>query len=339
MGDNIYRSAIWKLTGWYMLLVMLISLMFSAVVYRFATDTLAQSLAAQQSRIYKAFPVFSGNSFFVHDKDLELGAHAILQNLIYFNILVLLIAGLAGYWLAQRTLRPIEASNERQKRFVADASHELRTPLTALKMSSEVALLDKNAAASELRTALQSNLEDADKLNVLLNDLLRLSQLESNQMQHSFTALVAPSIVDEAIAKTAGRAKAKHIAIHNNTMGHPLYGDQNSLVQLVVIILDNAIKYSPEHSSVTITSRHKDNMTAITIQDRGTGIEQQALQHVFDRFYRADKARTGSEGYGLGLSIAKHIADIHHGAITISSRPGKGTTVSLELPASAEYAA
>jgi len=72
MGDNIYRSAIWKLTGWYMLLVMLISLMFSAVVYRFATDTLAQSLAAQQSRIYKAFPVFSGNSFFVHDKDLEL---------------------------------------------------------------------------------------------------------------------------------------------------------------------------------------------------------------------------------------------------------------------------
>lgn len=337
--SDLYKSAIWKLTGWYMLLVMFISLMFSVVVYRFATDTLAQTLTSQQSRIYKAFPVFSGNSFFVHDKDLELGAHAILQNLIYFNILVLLIAGLASYWLAQRTLRPVETSNERQKRFVADASHELRTPLTALKMSSEVVLLDKHASTDELRAALQSNLEDADKLNTLLNDLLRLSQLELSQMQHTFTTLSTATIVAEAIEKTAARAKAKHITIHNNVMDHPLYGDENSLVQLLVILLDNATKYSPQHASVNITTGHKGDTTSIIIQDHGIGIEQRALEHVFDRFYRADKARTGSDGYGLGLSIAKHIADIHNGTITITSRPGKGTTATVDLCASAEYAA
>jgi len=339
MSENVYKSAIWKLTGWYLLLVMLISLAFSIVVYRLATDTLTQTLTTQQARIYKAFPVFSGNPFFVHDKDVERGAHIILQNLIYFNVLVLVGAGLASYWLAQRTLRPIEASNERQKRFVADASHELRTPLTALKMSSEVALLDNHASPHELRAALKSNLEEADKLSTLLNDLLRLSQLDSNEIQHTFTPLTVSKVVEQALQKTTTRAKGKHITIENGAQDNPLYGDENSLVQLLVILLDNAIKYSHDAGTVRISSSSHGSATVITIADHGIGIKQQALSHVFDRFYRADKARTGNEGYGLGLSIAKRIADIHNGAITITSRPGKGTTVTVELPANAEPAA
>lgn len=333
--NDIYRSATLKLTGWYLLLAMLISLSFSVVVYRFATDALAQSLTSQQARIYKAFPVFSGNPFFVHDKDIEQGAHAILQNLIYFNLLVLVGAGLASYWLAQRTLHPIQASNERQKRFVADASHELRTPLTAIKMSTEVALLDAHAPEAELREALQSNLEEVDKLSTLLNSLLRLGQLESNELQHSFVLLSTSQLIEVALQKVTARAVAKQITIKNTVSNNPIYGEHDSLIQLLVILLDNAIKYSPQGSNVTIASRHVAHTTTITISDMGIGIEPQALEHVFDRFYRADKARSGHDGYGLGLSIAKEIADIHNGTITITSRPGKGTTVRLSVPANA----
>lgn len=332
--NGLYRSAIWKLTAWYLLLVMFISLAFSAVVYHFATDTLAQTLTTQQARIYKEFPVFSGNPFFVRDKDAEQGAHTILLNLLYFNVLVLVGAGLASYWLAQRTLKPIEVSNERQKRFVADASHELRTPLTAIKMSTEVALMDKTVSVDGLRAALQSNLEETDKLSSLLNDLLRLSQLESNDVQHSFTPIAASAITQEAIEKTRPRATSHGVVIKDKTREDMVYGDRPSLVQLVTILLDNAIKYSHKGSVVTISSQQSAGGTLLTITDQGIGIEREALTHVFDRFYRADKARSGTEGYGLGLSIAKQIADIHHGAITISSKAGSGTTVQVALPSS-----
>jgi two-component system sensor histidine kinase CiaH len=330
---DIYRSATLKLTVWYLVLVMAISLVFSAVVYHFATDTLASGLGRQQARIYQEFPVFNNNPFFVHDNDVQVGSRHILSNLVYFNSIVLVGAGFASYWLARRTLRPIEASNERQKRFVADASHELRTPLTALKMDTEVALLDPQTSKAALRAALQSNLEEADKLSLLLNNLLRLSQLESNGVRHKFTSLPAVPLAKQAVTEVKQRADAKHVLIDNKVSNGNIYGDRDSLVQLLVILLDNAIKYSPEHSSVTLSSGQQDEAVTIVVSDRGIGIEPAALTHVFDRFYRADKARTGNDGYGLGLSIAKQIADIHHGTITLTSRVGKGTRATLSLPA------
>lgn len=112
-------------------------------------------------------------------------------------------------------------------------------------------------------------------------------------------------------------------------------GDQDSLTQLLVILLDNAIKYSPAGNTVTLASRQGDAYYTFVVKDSGVGIEKAALDHVFDRFYRADNARTKShatEGFGLGLSIAKLIADLHNGLITIRSQVGKGTTVEVMLP-------
>src|ERR1017187_1127202 len=111
--NNVYRSATIKLTAWYLALVMAISVIFSAVVYHVSTNELASSLNDQTRRIYQQFPVFSGNPFFVRDNDASNGSHHILIELIYFNVLVLLVAGFASYWPARRTLQPIEASNER----------------------------------------------------------------------------------------------------------------------------------------------------------------------------------------------------------------------------------
>jgi two-component system sensor histidine kinase CiaH len=257
---------------------------------------------------------------------------------VYFNIFVLIGAGFASYWLARRTLLPIEASNERQRRFVADASHELRTPLTALRTSTEVALLDQAAKSAELREALQGNLEDIDKLTSLLTSLMRLSQLDTSTAQMKFTALSAAQVVNEAIQQTTVRANARDIIIDNQAAGLPLFGDRESIVQLLVTLLDNAIKYSPNKSVVNVTASQDDGQTTIIVADHGIGIDPNALRHVFDRFYRADKARSGSDGYGLGLSIAKQIADLHHGTITLTSRVGKGTAAKVILPSSAPRA-
>jgi signal transduction histidine kinase len=330
--NNIYKSAIVKLTAWYLVLVMTISFIFSGVVYYFATSALASSLSAQTRRIYQLYPVFSGNPMFVGNRDATAGSHEILLDLIYFNLLVIVAAGFASYWLARRTLQPIQSSNEKQKRFVADASHELRTPVTSLKMSTEVALLDKSLSKDELRGTLESNLEEADKLDSLLNNLLRLSQLESGEIRGNFTSLSIVTLSSAALERVKQRADAKHINIVNKAVKGSVMGDSDSLIQLLVILLDNAIKYSPEKSTVTVTSSQQSNETTMSVVDHGFGIEPSALEHVFDRFYRADKARSGSHGFGLGLSIAQHIADVHGGSISLTSALGKGTDAAIHLP-------
>ncbi len=329
---DMYRSATLKLTAWYLLIAMLISLTFSVVVYRVANAELEWGLHNQTARIYREYPVFSDNPFFVRQNDLDAGSRRIFLNLAYFNLVVLIGAGFASYWLARKTLRPIEISNEQQKRFVADASHELRTPVTALKMETEVALLDEHASKEELQAALQSNLEEANKLDTLLGSLLRLSRLESADIQQTFTRLSIARLIQAAIDQTKQLADAKHIIIEQQIVDMKVSGDQASLIQLVVILLDNAIKYSPTGSTITVSSTRQTGTAHITVRDHGIGIEAAALEHVFDRFYRADKARTGNSGYGLGLAIAKHIADLHDGTITLKSTPGKGTSASLLLP-------
>lgn len=330
--NDMYKSATFKLTAWYLVLVMAISLVFSGVVFHFAHDELSWGLRNQTVRIYREFPVISDNPFFVRNDDLTLSSRRILLNLFYFNVIVLVAAGFASYWLARRTLEPIEASNERQKRFVGDASHELRTPVTALKMDTEVALMDEAATKDQLRQTLQSNLEEANKLEALLNNLLRLSQLETTDLQQTFMPVSTLAVVEAAIDQTKPQAHAKHIDINNAASDTTVIGDHDSLVQLLVILIDNAIKYSPEKSTISISSKQTDHETTVTVADQGVGIKPEALEHVFDRFYRADASRTGANGYGLGLAIAKGIADLHNGTITLKSTHGKGTKASVTLP-------
>jgi two-component system sensor histidine kinase CiaH len=329
-----FRSATFKLTMWYLAIVMAISVVFSFVIYHFASDALGLGLHNQTMRIYHEFPVFNNNPLLKPGKDMAAGDHQILLRLIYFNVLVLALAGIASYFLARRSLQPIEAAHERQKRFTADVSHELRTPLTSLKMTTEVALLDPKAPATELRQVLESTLEDTDKMERLINSLLRLTKLDSGQVQDNFLAVASQPIVRASIDHVQRSATSKDITIASDDHDAPLFGDAESLEQLVVIILDNAVKYSPAGSTIHIKTTKHEKTAEIVIQDEGEGISQEALPHVFDRFYRADTARqtTSESGFGLGLSIAKLIADMHHGTITITSRPGHGTTVKVVLP-------
>ncbi|HVV26016.1 MAG TPA: HAMP domain-containing sensor histidine kinase [Candidatus Saccharimonadales bacterium] len=335
-----FRSATFKLTMWYLAIVMAISLVFSAVLYHVATGELDRGLHNESLRISRQFPVFQGDPLLRPGQDYNSGAHRILWQLVSFNVIVLIGAGWASYWLARRTLRPIEEAHEQQKRFTADVSHELRTPLTALKMESEVALMNPKNGKKELRDTLASNLEEVTKLEDLINNLLRLTRLEAGELEQQFERLNSETVAQAAVEQVAKQAAERHITVASDLKPAELLGDQTSLTQLLVILLDNAIKYSPSGSTVQLSAKTADQKVVFEVADQGAGIEREALEHVFDRFYRGqNSSRTksgvsGAEGYGLGLSIAKMIADVHKGTITISSRPGHGTTATVTLPLS-----
>lgn len=328
-----FRSATFKLTLWYLGLVMLISLGFSVVLYRMATQELASGLHHQTQRIFDEYPVFQNSQLSRPDADLRSGDSRLFWQLAGFNVVVLVGAGFASYWLARRTLRPIEEAHNQQKRFTADVSHELRTPLTAIRMESEVALMNPKARAAELQAVLGSNLEEVTKLEALINNLLRLTRLEASEVRQHFSPLSSQDVANSALAQVEKIASERSISFTNTVGDSVLLGDHDSLVQLLVVLLDNAVKYSPAQASVELSSQQQDGLFEFHIVDHGSGIAEEALQHVFDRFYRADSSRNKStEGFGLGLSIAKMIADLHDGRITLTSKRGQGTTAAVSLP-------
>ncbi len=330
-----FRSATFKLTMWYLAIVMAISLIFSTVLYGVATGELDRSLHLEGRRISSQYPVFQNDPMLHAATDYSSSADRILWRLVGLNIAVLVAAGLASYWLARRTLEPIEEAHEQQKRFTADVSHELRTPLTALRMESEVALLNTKNGKQELRQTLASNLEEVGKLEELINNLLRLTRLEADELEQQFSTFESKTIADEAATQSKGRAQERKIKLDTKVQAARLNGDQASLSQLLVILLDNAIKYSPSGAAVHLVGKSEKGRFVFRIEDEGAGIDKETLEHVFDRFYRgkdASRNKSSAEGFGLGLSIAKMIADLHKGEITITSQPKHGTTVVVSLP-------
>lgn len=329
-----FKSATFKLTLYYICLVMAISLMFSFVLYQVGRGALITELTHQSARIYKHFPVFQHYPILKPQADIETGEQRLILNLAIFNIFVMVIAGFGSYALARRTLAPIEEAHEQQKRFTADVSHELRTPLTALKMESEVALMNPSPSVKELRLTLESNLEEANKLDALINNLLRLTRLEAGELRQHFLPVSSKKLVNQAISSVNSYAQNRQIKITKNIDEVMVLGDQSSLAQLLVTLLDNAIKYSPVGSKIEVEAHREHDQGKFIIIDHGKGIDVKSLDHIFDRFYRADDSRSKTEtgGYGLGLSIAKMIADVHDGTIVITSSLKEGTTAEVFLP-------
>ncbi|HEY1063821.1 MAG TPA: HAMP domain-containing sensor histidine kinase [Candidatus Saccharimonadales bacterium] len=339
-----FRSATFKLTASYLAIIAVISLSFSAGLYHVVMDDVESGLQRQTRRITNNFPVFLDSPYLrSNTDDLRESRSHLLGRLVVLNVLVLVGAGFLSYALARRTLAPIQAAHERQKRFTADVSHELRTPLTALKMESEVALLDPKASKSELRDALSSNVEEVEKLNLLVANLLRLSKLDDADRTATFGVISLTDTVQAAVDQLQPLASNKGVTLQSQLdRQYAVRGDAATLTQLFIILLDNAVKYSPVKSLVSITMASEQHRIHVRIADQGVGIAKDDLEHVFERFYRADQARTtGQEasGFGLGLSIAKLIADSHDGVIHLSSRPGKGTTATVTLPLSETRAA
>lgn len=334
-----------KLTAWYLLIIMFISVSFSVAMYRVLTSELDRIGHLQRLRQERQLSLPDSNGIplefrqrlpraFILDPELIAETKNRIKTILFMvNLGILGTSSLAGYFLAGRTLRPIKDMVDEQSRFITDASHELRTPITSLKTEIEVNLRDKKLG-KDTKKILESNLDDVNNLQALSNSLIRLAQYQKSNGDTAFENTSVKEVIVEAQKKVANLAKHKKISIHNKVKECNIQADKQSLLEAFIIFLDNAIKYSHKNTAITLTSGKVDHYLNIDIQDEGIGISEQDIPHLFDRFYRADKSRTKvkAEGYGLGLAIAKQIIDRHNGTILVKSTVGKGTTFSIKLP-------
>ena len=328
------RSAVLRLTLSYLVIIMLLSVVFSIVLYRISSNELDRGFRHQQSSYFGNQPPPGMPPFAqLREEQDAVGQAHLRSDLIAFNLAVLLLGGAASYVLALRTLKPIEEAMEAQSRFTADASHELRTPLTAMQSEIEVALRDRSLTKQAARELLESNLEEVGKLRALADGLLRLASVDASG-EIPTEPVWLDNATDEALRRLAPAAKAKHIEIVNRVEHVAAPGDPGSITELIVILLDNAIKYSDNQGKITIATQEHAKQVQLTVADEGHGIKAIELPHIFDRFYRSDPARSKERvnGYGLGLSIARQIVGLHKGSIDATSTPGKGTTFTVKLP-------
>lgn len=335
-----FHSARIKLTVWYVIIIMFISMLFSLIIYEGINSEFRRFGHFQQIRLQREQEGISLQPSPFRPPstvDLEMieeSRQRLTMVLIIVDLGILIISGGAAYFLAGKTLRPIKAMVDEQNRFITDASHELRTPLTALRTEIEVNLRDKKLSLDSAKTLLKSNLDEVVNLQSLSDNLLTLSQFQYKNGNGFFEDISLSEIMESVVKKITPLARQKNISINNKVKNYNLKGDKLGLTELFVILLDNAVKYSKKNSPVFLTSNKTDSVINIEVIDQGEGIKKEDLPFIFDRFYRVDKARSKEKitGYGLGLSIARKIAEMHKGSIDVTSKIGKGTKFTVSLP-------
>ncbi|MDP8980550.1 MAG: ATP-binding protein [Acidobacteriota bacterium] len=297
---------------------------------------------------------------------------ASLRNLLFLAVpAVLLAAGLGGYWISRRAMAPVdemtrtaqslggqdlsarlsvpntgdelqrlaeawngvlarmETALQRVRQFTADASHELRTPVALIRATAELTLRRKRET-EEYRLALEQIQAEAERMTELTGDLLALARADASDLALSFTGVDLSGIARDIVDRMQPVAASKGIHLTAGVPREPVIvrGDEPAIRRLVMILVDNALKHTPQDGEVTVTAAGN----GISVRDNGEGIDAEALPHIFERFYRADPARSGSSGSGLGLSIAQTIAQLHGTAIQVESTPGAGARFSLSFP-------
>jgi signal transduction histidine kinase len=239
--------------------------------------------------------------------------------------------GLASWWLSGRALQPALQAWEQQQSFIANAGHELRTPLTLIRSGMEI--VQRTGLNQDQNQLIGDALAECDHMNKLVEDLLLLSRLDHQRLSFEFSSVELQPLVIEVCRKMEPLATRKEITIHTEVPNGEVYGDSLRLRQVLLILLDNAIRNTGSGGRVEIVSRLKQNQYEIQVSDSGVGIPGEDLKHIFERFYRVNRSTDKDySGNGLGLSIAKTIIEAHHGTIRINSEVGKGTTVLFTLP-------
>ncbi|WP_199619701.1 sensor histidine kinase [Paenibacillus alkalitolerans] len=262
-----------------------------------------------------------------------------LRNLLYILLFGggfgLIIAGVAGHYLAERALIPIRQSWEQQQQFMSDASHELRTPLSVIQAHSELMLRHPDHTIEQDSKHISTVLSEARRMSKLVNGMLTLARSDSDRIELEMKPVRFDIVVQECANKMRMLAEVKNIILHTEIDSQvEMRADEERIHQLLTILIDNAIKYTPHGGLVRVVARKLAHSVQLEVEDSGIGIDPDDLPRIFDRFYRSDKARTRKEGgAGLGLAIAKWIVERHKGKIRAESKPGAGTRMIVMLPA------
>ena len=258
--------------------------------------------------------------------------------LISGGMMTLILIGLGGFWLTQKAIEPIEASFEKLKQFTADASHELRSPLTAIKASVDLMRSHPERVHPKDVKKLAAIAGAAMQMNHTLEDLLFLARNDTNSTaittNRERTHIDLKSLLQNCFVLLEPLANDKKITFQAELESDIyLVGDKAQLSRLFSNLLENALQYTPEEGQVSLHLNKQNRFALIQVQDTGIGIAPEQIVHVFDRFWRADKARSRREGgTGLGLAIAQAIAQSHGGKITVESEINVGSCFQIRLP-------
>lgn len=327
-----------KLAATYLAIMMLMSLSFSVMIYSASANQLGRPLPPTTQEIPSmgvSVGPFNEQVKKVVEKRFAEARDAALLRLVWLNLGVLVLGGVVSYSLARRSLKPIEEAMDTQTQFVSDASHELRTPLTVLQTTNEVALRKKNLDTNEARELIAHNVDEVKKLRNLSDSLLNL--LKTSDKDATLSRINLQDVISESLPHIVAVAQQKNIVIEDQVPSLFVQSNKILLTRIITILLENAVKYSEEEKPIKLVAKKTDGHIQLDVVDHGIGIKASDVPHIFRRFYRADKSRSGSDtpGYGLGLSIAEKTAKQLNVKIKVKSTIGEGSTFSLIIPASA----
>lgn len=336
---TIFHSARLKLTGFYLAVLLAFCLTLTLSFRSLAEHEFNHAGVDERGVVRRmlfnqySVPPDPPATFNQYQTDQDDAVHRHLtKDVVLINLAVLVLGGWLSYWYAGRTLKPIEEAHETQARFAADASHELRTPLASLRVENEVFLRQKSFTEAEARAVIESNLEEVQRLDSLAGSLLALTQYGSAPLQ--LTTLEIGNVVDTALQQQQKAAKQNRMSIEQHIQPARIMGNSESLTQLLAIMLDNALKYGPDGSTVHVRGSKHGNNYLLSVRDEGPGIASSDLPHIFERLYRGDKARNSKTGgYGLGLSLAQEIVQANHAGIDAGNfaKGGAIFTVTLNM--------
>lgn len=271
-------------------------------------------------------------------KDISFAYQLFTWLLIVLVSLAVLFAGVAvwlSFMMSKKAMGPISTAFQRQKEFVGDASHELRTPLSVMLSSIDALEMTDGVEEDPFAGKLLRNMKsEVKRMTGLVSDLLVLARADSGSVERTVEELDVQKEAAQVIESLTPHAESAGVSLSLEGPA-PLFvnGDRARLKQLLYILLDNAVKYSPDGGQVKVKLSQRDRHWTMSVSDEGIGIDEDDQSRIFDRFFRSDKSRTRTVGgHGLGLSIAKWIAGIHGGTITVKSEPGKGSTFTVQLP-------
>jgi signal transduction histidine kinase len=331
LGGDVFARASLRLAALFAVIVVALILVSGLVLYRSISGDLQRVITSRPS---------NGETEHVR---VSRSVTRLRWQLAVIDGLAILAVGGAGLWYARRTLRPVRETYAAQKRFIADASHELRTPLAIMQADFEVSLRGGEVDEAA-RPVLESGLEEVGRMSVIVDDLLLLSRIDAHQEELSFKDVDLGALVATAIEPLRSLAEGGGVGL---TVEAPkgtatVSADAAHLERAVRNVVKNAVEVSPEGGTVTVRVAAENGQALVSVADEGPGMTPSQADHVFDRFYRVDAARSSEGGSGLGLAIVAWTVRAHGGATTVASGGGGdhhgggggGTLMTIALPLS-----
>lgn len=347
LPSDLFESARLKLTAFYFGVLVVFCLVLTFGVRAITSYELDRGGVAERGAVRHLFqqyytdtdntpaltdPGDPGDQYFANTQEEQANEtrDRLNRDFLLFDFALLAAGAVVSYWYAGRTLRPIEEMHEQQKRFTSDASHELRTPLASIRLENEVFLRQKDFTEQEARDQITSNLEEVDRLERLATNLLALNRYEHGGMTHK--PVVVSDFVSEAVERVRHAKNAARITFTQDMMPAKVDVNHESMVELVAILLDNAVKYGPKNGKVEIGGVLNGETFVLTVRDHGPGIAEHDLPYIFDRMYRGDKARSSKvSGHGIGLSLARQIAEANEATLEGGNAADGGAVFTLTL--------